>query len=164
MAKISTDGVQPQKKLFHNQWINVYPTSLTLGSIDFWKENNRTIFTFERLCRLKAKELDALSIEEITQFIAEQDIHKLQVLADSIGRNGVQVPLIIRDDGKLLDGNRRYFACHWLRMRSKSPQGLSVLQDIPVFVIRESDLSREFALRRQKRPPTLLDYITNQTF
>jgi len=147
MAKIATDEISPQKKLFHNEWINVYPTNLALDSINFWKDNNRTIFTFERLCRLKGKELEELSIEEITQFIAEQDIHKLQVLAESIGRNGVQVPLIIRDDGKLLDGNRRFFACHWLRMQNKSHQELSVLQAIPVFVIRKSDLSQELELK-----------------
>lgn len=146
---IATEEIKPQRKLFHNEWINVYPTSLPLARIEFWKENNRTIFTFERLCRLKSKEIDKLSVEEITQFIAEQDIHKLQVLAESIGRNGVQVPLIIRDDGKLLDGNRRYFACQWLYKRCKDSNEKvpSTLDDIPVFVIRKVDLSPTLELK-----------------
>src|ERR1039457_1389263 len=117
MPAIPTPDNKAQKKLFHNEWINVYPTTLPLEKINFWKENNRTSFTFERLCRLKKKTLKELSIEDITRFVAEQDIHKLQILTDSIKRNGVQVPLIIRDDGKLLDGNRRYFACEWLKMQ-----------------------------------------------
>lgn len=145
---IATDGIQPQKKLFHNERIDVYPTNLPLDKILYWPENNRTIFTFERLCRLKGKELGKLSIEEITKFIAEQDIHKLQTLADSIRRNGVQVPLIIRDDGKLLDGNRRYFACQWLKhicAERGEPEPLT-LQEIPVLVIRKADLDRSETL------------------
>ena len=146
---IATDGIKPQKKLFHNEWLDVYPTSLPLSAIEFWKENNRTIFTFERLQIEKGKKLDKLSIEEITQFIADQDIHKLEILAKSIGRNGVQVPLIIRDDGKLLDGNRRYFACQWLQMKCKERKepAPSTLLDIPAFIIRKNDLSLELELK-----------------
>ncbi len=149
MAIISTDGITPQKKLFHNEWLNVYPVNLPLSNIEFWKENNRTIFTFERLCRREKKELKDLSVEQITKFIAEQDIHKLQVLAESIGRNGVQVPLIIRDDGKLLDGNRRFFACQWLQMQCKERSLVTptTLNEIPVFVIRKDDLSLTFELK-----------------
>jgi ParB-like chromosome segregation protein Spo0J len=149
MSAIPTPNNKAQRKLFHNEWINVYPTTLPLDEIDFWKKNNRTIFTFERLCRLKGKELNKLSIEEITRFVAERDIHKLQVLADSIGRNGVQVPLIIRDDGKLLDGNRRYFACQWLKIqcaeRGKEPP--ESLSQIPVQVIRKADLKDTLELK-----------------
>lgn len=149
MALIPTPQNKAQRKLFHNEWINVYPTTLPLDEIHYWPDNNRTIFTFERLCRLKKKDLDRIPLEEITRFVAEQDIHKLQVLADSIGRNGVQVPLVIRDDGKLLDGNRRYFAGHWLKMqcveRGKPlPKSLS---QIPVQVIRKADLTDTLELK-----------------
>lgn len=149
MNAIATQGITPQKKLFHNEWLDVYPTTLPLSAIEFWKENNRTIFTFERLQIEKHKKLDKLSIEEITQFIAEQDIHKLQVLAESIKRNGVQVPLFIRDDGKLLDGNRRYFACKWLQMqcRGRNVPEPPTLLDIPVFIIKKNDLSSELELK-----------------
>jgi ParB-like chromosome segregation protein Spo0J len=149
MPAIATPDNKAQRKLFHNEWINVYPTTLPLNKIHYWPNNNRTIFTFERLCRLKKKELKKIPLEEITRFVAEQDIHKLQVLADSIGRNGVQVPLVIRDDGKLLDGNRRYFACHWLKMQCTErgkplPESLS---QIPVQVIRKADLTDTLELK-----------------
>jgi ParB-like chromosome segregation protein Spo0J len=148
MAAIPTPNGRAEKKLFHNQLINVYPTQLALEDITFWRQNNRTIFTFERLCRLKGKKLEEISIQDITQFVAEQDVHRLQELTDSIERNGVQVPLIIRDDGILLDGNRRYFACQWLKMQCAErnkipPQSLS---EIPVLVIRQADLKAESTL------------------
>ncbi len=149
MPAIATPDKYAQKKVFHNEWVNVYPTALRLDEIRFWKENNRTIFTFERLCRLKKKKLNELSIEDITRFVAEQDIHKLQVLADSIGRNGVQVPLIIRDDGKLLDGNRRYFACQWLKMQceERGKELPEFLSRIPVQIIRKADLKGTLELK-----------------
>ncbi len=146
---IATDEIKPQKKLFHNEWINVYPTDLPFRKIHFWPENNRTIFTFERLCRDSGKALAELSIEEITRFVAEQDIHKLTVLAKSIERNGVQVPLIIRDDGKLLDGNRRYFACQLLVMqyRDRKKPMPETLSEIPVWVLRKAELSQTLELK-----------------
>jgi len=149
MANIPTPDNRAKRKLFHNEWINVYPTTLSLDEIHFWPENNRTIFTFERLERLKDQKLVKISIEEITRFVAEQDIHKLEILADSIERNGVQIPLIIRDDGKLLDGNRRFFACQWLKMLfaecgEKQPDCLS---QIPVDVIRKADLKGDLELK-----------------
>lgn len=142
MQTISTEGISPQKKLFHNEKIDVYPMTLPLEKIHYWGENNRTIFTFERLIREKDTPLDKLSIEEITTFVAQQNIHKLQELADSIKRNGVQVPLIIRDDGILLDGNRRYFACQWIQIQSieQNTSIPSFLQKIPALIIRKTDL------------------------
>jgi ParB-like chromosome segregation protein Spo0J len=148
MSKIPTPDKDAQKKPFHNEWINVYPAFLSLDKIHFWDQNNRTIFTFERLTSLRGKELKDLSLDDITQFVAEQDMHKLQVLADSIERNGVQVPLIIRDDGKLLDGNRRYFACQLLKMQY-AKRGTDLpdpLLQIPVFVIRKADLDKKETL------------------
>ncbi|MGB3552814.1 MAG: ParB N-terminal domain-containing protein, partial [Candidatus Binatus sp.] len=149
MPALSTSEITPERKLFHNEWINVYPTRLPLEKIHFWKENNRTIFTLERLVREKGVSLDKIDIDEITRFVAEQDIHKLQLLADSIGRNGVQVPLVISDAGKLLDGNRRYFACEWLKMqcierKEKVPESLS---QIPAHIIRERDLNPTLELK-----------------
>jgi hypothetical protein len=149
MPKIPTPDRRAQKKLFHNEWVNVYPTTLQLDQIKYWQENNRTIFTFERLCQRDNKKLAQISLEDITRFVAEQDIHKLQVLSDSIDRNGVQVPLVIRDDGKLLDGNRRYFACQWLKMQSveRGKTIPAVLSDIPVQVIRKADLTDTLELK-----------------
>jgi hypothetical protein len=150
MPTINIDNIQPQNMLFHNEWIRVFPTYLPLESINYWRDNSRTLFTFERLCSLKGKrEIEDISIEEITTFVAEQDIHKLQALADSIERRGVLVPLIITDEGKLLDGNRRYFACQWLKMKfsERSLQLPDEISTIPVQVIRKADLTDELELK-----------------
>jgi len=143
MEQLSTAGIDPIKKIFHNEWIDVYPSTLSFEEIHYWPENNRTLFTFERLEAKSGKKLNELTLDEITEFVATEPIHDLSKLAKSISKSGVQVPLIVRDDGKLLDGNRRYFACSWLRMQAEK-NGLpfpSVLKKIPVLIIKKSDLS-----------------------
>lgn len=149
MTRIPTSKLTPEKRVFHNVVVNVYPTMLPLNKIHFWRENNRTLFSFEIFQRQMGVDLSEISIEEITKFVAEQPIHKLSALSKSIGRNGVQVPLIIRDDGKLLDGNRRYFACQWLRILSlKQKKSVpAVLNEIPVIVIRKRDITHEVELK-----------------
>lgn len=149
MALIRTSHLTPERRVFHNEHIDVYPTTLPLNKIRFWKENNRTLFSFEILQRETGQSLDELSIEEITTFIANQPVHKLTSLSKSIGRNGVQVPLIIRSDGKLLDGNRRYFACQWLKILSlkRNKEIPEVLNEIPVWIIRKNDINHEVELK-----------------
>lgn len=149
MPALSTRGLQRTRKLFHNEHVDVYPTTVHFNQIHFWPENNRTVFTLERLERERGKHLRNIDLDTVTQFIADQDIHKLQALADNIERNGVQVPLIICDDGRLLDGNRRYFACSLLRMQHQEqgkpePQALS---DIPAQIIRAGDLKGTLELK-----------------
>lgn len=149
MAAISTTGITPVKKLFNNELVDVYQTTRPLDKIHFWKDNNRTIFTFERLQKKTGKTLKELSIDEVTTFIAEQNIHKLSALSKSIEKNGVQVPLIIRDDGKLLDGNRRFFACHWVRIQyeKQKKEIPDFLFEIPVMVIRKKDIPHILELK-----------------
>lgn len=149
MKKISTENIQPEKKLFHDIFVDVYPKRMPLKDIDFWIENGRTLFTFERLCREKDKKLEDIPADEVTRYVAEQDVHKLQALSESIKRNGIQVPLIVQDDGKLLDGNRRYFASLWLGVQCKElnepfPEHLN---SVPVLIVRSSDLNPELELK-----------------
>jgi hypothetical protein len=48
--------------------------------------------------------------------------NKLVLLAEDIRVNGVRTPLVVNYQRKLLDGNRRYFACYYLL--KTAPQGV----------------------------------------
>jgi len=136
--KISTRGIQPQKQLFHNQRLDVYPTEVKFEDIVFWPENCRTILAFDILEAQNGKPLLHIPLDEISDFLAQRPDLQLIDLANSIRRNGVRVPLIVLDDGILLDGNRRYFACSYLRLdaQSKKQPRPEVLDHIPVWVIK----------------------------
>ena len=139
---ISTQGLPSKRELFHNDWITVYPTELPLSKITYWPENDRTKFTFERLERVEKKKLADISFDKVMDFVTSLPLHKLDDLSRSIQSNGVRVPLIVLDDGTLLDGNRRFFASHLLRQRAQKSK-LSepeVLKHIPVWIIKTADL------------------------
>ncbi|MCF6281585.1 MAG: hypothetical protein L3J28_05110, partial [Candidatus Polarisedimenticolaceae bacterium] len=88
MALISTSDIEPERKLFHNEWLNVYQTVLSLDQIDFWEENNRTIFTFERLLWNKGKSVRELSIDELTNYIGNYSASVNSVLTAHVQNSG----------------------------------------------------------------------------
>lgn len=142
MKKIDIKGIKPEKHIFHNEPLDVYPTKVNFEEIYFWPENYRTVLHFDLLEAQKKKPVSKLSPEEIVDFLVGRPELKLSELATSIEKNGVKVPLIILSNGLLLDGNRRYFACSYLfhRSKRKNKDIPKVLYDIPVYVIKKRDV------------------------
>lgn len=139
---ISTKGIKPEKRLFHNIKLDVYPKKISFEKIEFWRKNYRTILHIELLEAQKKKPISDLTTAEITDFLVARPELKLADLASSIEKNGVKVPLIILTNGLLLDGNRRYFACSHIFHKTKD-KGLpipEVLTEIPTFVIKMEDV------------------------
>lgn len=143
--KIDISGIAPGNKLFHNVWINVYPTVIHINQIFFWPENARNLLDFEMLTNELDKKLDVIPEREIIKFLAKQPRLKLGDLKKSISQNGVRVPLIVLDDGTLLDGNRRYFACKLIQYEEedKGRKLSKVLGEIPVDVIKSQDIDEK---------------------
>jgi hypothetical protein len=139
--KIDIKEIKSEKRLFHNIWLDVYPTKVRFEKIYFWPRNYRTVLHFDILEAQKNKSVSKLSLEEITDFLVGRPELKLEDLANSIEKNGVKVPLIILSNGLLLDGNRRYFACSYLFHKPKREgEDLSkILNYIPVHIIKEED-------------------------
>ncbi len=161
MKKINISGIKPEKKLFHNVRVNVYPKLVKFEEIHFWEENYRTILSFDLLKKqFKGKKISKIPIEQIISFIAEQKILQIPKLAESIKRNGVKVPLIILEDGTLLDGNRRYFACGYLKqkMQQKGEDRQKIIDEIPAWIIKNADVNRRLKLKILAESNFVLDY------
>ena len=141
--KIKIKRKTPIPHLFHNEWVDVYPQRVGFKDIEYWPENLRTILDFDLLEQEKGKSLKDLSLKEITEFLVRRPDLKLGKLAKSIENNGVRVPLIILENGCLLDGNRRFFACSHI-FHKTSPKDLKshVLTNIPVFIIKSKDINK----------------------
>jgi len=140
--KINTKGIEPQHRLFHNVKVDVYPKEVSFEEIQFWPENSRTVLDFDILEAQKKRAISDISLEELTDFLVDRyDLHLVE-LAESIAKNGVRVPLIIIDDGTLLDGNRRYFACSYIFHRAKRKKQAipDVLMNIPAMIIKSKDI------------------------
>lgn len=138
---INIQGIQPEPRLFHNVLIDVYRKNVTINEIHFWYQNARNILDFDDLEESTSKSIDKIDELEVIKYLAKQPKLKLSNLKKSIQNNGVRVPLIIRDDGVLLDGNRRYFACkliqYSLDLNAELPK---VLLEIPALIIRKEDI------------------------
>jgi hypothetical protein len=141
---IPTKGIKPVAKIFHNESIPVYPMTLPFSEVQFWADNARTWLAFDLL---KKKEnnraVTEIELRKVTYFLAERPEFDIPRLARSIDANGVRVPLILRDNHRLLDGNRRFFACSFLHFEAekrgqKDPGNLSI---IPTDLVRGADLT-----------------------
>ncbi len=141
LPPIDITGITAVEQWFHEEKIPVYPTEITFEQITYWPENFRTALDFELLAQEKKKPLSKLTVEEITDYLAQRKL-KLADLAASIKRNGVRVPIIVLLDGTLLDGNRRFFACAYLKKKAaeKGQPRPPVLDRIPVWVIKMEDI------------------------
>lgn len=61
--------------------------------------------------------------------------NKLLELAESIRLNGVRIPLIVTDDGRILDGNRRYFANLYLYRMTDDAKEKQNYELLPVWAL-----------------------------
>ena len=139
--KIKIKTKKPKPYLFHNEWIDVYPQKISFDNIEYWPKNLRTLLDFDLLKQEKGKDIEELSLEEVTDFLVRSPDLKLGKLAKSIEANGVRVPLVILEDGRLLDGNRRFFACsHILHKPKKEGFDPNVLTSIPALIIKTKDI------------------------
>ena len=139
---ITIEGLVPEKQLFHNEWIDVYSTYVNFENITYYPKNLRTILSFSLLEKQYQKKILTISLESITYFLADRPDLKIPELARSISKNNIRVPLIILDNGTLLDGNRRYFACAYLKFQAKKKKknAPKALKHIPVWVIKKDDI------------------------
>lgn len=140
----NSDCKQNKEQIFHNVKINVCEKNIGFSEIKFWEDNLRTILAFEVLEDEKGRDVTELELEDITMFLAKRSELELTKLSKNIANNGVRVPLIITDKGKLLDGNRRFFACSLLfhKAKKKGEQIPEVLTKIPVWVVDSSELDK----------------------
>ena len=140
--KIDAEGIPPEKQLFHDIKLNVYPRKISINEITFWPENARNLLDFTILEKDHNSDLADIDEKDIIMALAKRPEMKLADLKRSIMHNGVRVPLIIQDDGTLLDGNRRYFASKLLQYeKEKKKEALpETLKEISVWVILTKDL------------------------
>ena len=99
---------QIKQRLYNGRRIMVWEGRVKVESIAGWVENPRIELE-------KKKYLSKIGQREITQdeiftlMKNDQDV-KLKDLRDDIIKNGLREPLTLSFSGKLLDGNRRFFA------------------------------------------------------
>ena len=125
-----------KQRLYNGRKITVWEGKMKVSSIDGWVDNPR--IRLEKQKYLTQTGLRVLTQDEIFDLMKNDPEVKLQELRDDILKNGLREPLALSYKGKLLDGNRRFFAVKYalLGMLPSNPNRQD-LETVDVHVLLE---------------------------
>ena len=116
-------------RLYNGRKINVWEGKTKVASVQGWVDNPR--IELEKKKYLSRVGPHELTQDEIFDLMKNDPEVKLKELRDDILKNGLREPLALAFDGRLLDGNRRFFAVKFalegLPITSPNRQDLEVL-------------------------------------
>jgi hypothetical protein len=122
---------RPQNKLFHRRRIQVWEGEVAVDRVTGWVLNRRTELLVDDWRDEYGRDPDD---DELAELVTEDAAQRIKRLAANIARNGVRVPIILSKDGRLLDGNRRYFAVRHL-LASDKDRDRSDFRKLPAWVL-----------------------------
>jgi len=127
-------------KRFKGRLLPVVFGMVSVDKVEGWVENPRI--------KLEIKEMQLtvgtrdLTQDEIYDIMKTTRDVELAALRDDIAANGIKEPIVLSQTGRLLDGNRRYFALKYLlETLPASDPNRGDFEVIPAFVLGESTTS-----------------------
>jgi hypothetical protein len=124
---------EPELKSFHKKKMLVWSGKVNVGRVSGWVWNRRIDLFVREFQEQFGREPSSDEIYE--KMVSEDGEYQLRSLAKSIAHNGVRLPIILAADGRLLDGNRRYFATRYAI--EKHLAEVDELEDIPAWVLTD---------------------------
>ena len=124
------------QRLYHARKLQVWEGFLKIDNVMGWPDNPR-IDLVMRQFKAHVGNRD-LSQDEVFELMKHTGEVKLKELRDDILKNGLREPLVLSYTGKLLDGNRRYFAVKYALegLPMSDPRRVDV-ECVPAFVLME---------------------------
>ena len=130
-----------KQRLYNGRKLQIWEGKVKLSSISGWIDNPR-IDIAKKLYQDKVGARD-LTQDEILEIMKGDSDFKLKELRDDILKNGLRQPLTLSYTGKLLDGNRRFFAMRFaLEHLSKADPNRLDLETVDAHVLAH-DVSEE---------------------
>lgn len=125
---------KPIQRLYHGKKIQVWSCYVRLENILGWIDNPRIDFEKKRF--LDSVGQRELSQDEIFDIMKNTKEFKLKELRDDLRNKGLRTPLTLSFSGRLLDGNRRFFALRYVLegMRADDPNR-SDYETVPAYVL-----------------------------
>jgi hypothetical protein len=125
---------QTKQRLYNGRKLLVWEGRVKVASIQGWVDNPR-INLAKRTLQEKVGSRE-LSQKEVFDLMKNDPEVRLKGLRDDILKNGLREPLTLSSDGKLLDGNRRFFAVKFaLESMGLTDPNKQDLETVPVFVL-----------------------------
>lgn len=118
-----------------NLLIPIWSGKVKVDSIKGWTDNPRIRVLVAQFRNNMGRAPDQ---DDIYELMKKDEDSKLKLLRDDIMSNGVRHPVWLSKDGKLLDGNRRYFAVRYARESlTEADHRWAALQSVPAYVLTE---------------------------
>lgn len=125
-----------KQRLYNGRRIVVWEGKVKVSSIQGWVDNPR--IELEKKKFLSKVGGRALTQDEILDLMKNDPEVRLRELRDDIIKNGLREPLTLSFSGKLLDGNRRFFAVKYaLENIPQSDPNRQDLEAVEVHVLSE---------------------------
>ncbi len=138
MSKTSfmCDEPNPTSRLYNGRKLTVWQCKVDISQIEGWVDNPRIDVEKRRFqSKHGARDLTQEEIFDIMKTTAE---FKLAELRDDILKNGLREPLTLSWEGRLLDGNRRFFALKYaLESMPATDPNRQDLEKVPAYVLLE---------------------------
>ncbi len=124
------------QRLYHGRKIQVWEGRLKLDAIQGWVDNPRIDIAKKQLQDEVGNR--PLTQDEVFNLMKNDSDFKLKDLRDNIIKNGLREPIVVTFKGKLLDGNRRFFALKYaLEGLSKADPNRMDYEKIQCYVLTE---------------------------
>ncbi len=133
---LKTTKPQIKQRLYNGRKIVVWEGKVKISDIQGWVENPRIELAKKNIAsKIGMRDLTQDEIFDLMKNDAEV---KLKELRDDILKNGLREPLTLSYKGKLLDGNRRFFALKYaLEAMSATDPNRQDLESVEAFVLAE---------------------------
>jgi hypothetical protein len=158
IPKFLLDKPTPQikQRLYNGRKIMVWEGRVKVSSVKGWIDNPRIELSKKKFVDKFGER--ALTQDEIFDLMKNEPEVKLKELREDIVRNGLREPLTLSFEGKLLDGNRRYFAIKYaLEAMPVTDPNRQDLETVDTFVLSEdaTDEDEQNVLVEENFSPSL---------
>lgn len=124
----------PKQRLYNGRKLLVWEGKVKVSSVEGWVDNPRIELAKKKLLSRVGQR--QLTQDEILDLMKNDDEVKLAHLRDDIIKNGLRDPVTLSFKGKLLDGNRRFFAIKYaLESMPLTDPNRQDLESINVYVL-----------------------------
>jgi len=125
---------QIKQRLYNGRKLVVWEGRVNVAAIKGWIDNPRIELSKKSYLEQVGKR--ELTQDEISDLMKNNPEVRLKELRDDIIKNGLREPLTLSFNGKLLDGNRRFFAVKYaLESMPPTDPNRQDLESIPAFVL-----------------------------
>ena len=125
------------QKQFHGKKLMVWEGAVLTKAVKGWVGNPRLDLELKRFRDAHAGRPP--DDDEVFAIMRNTREFRLKDLADDIRINGIRQPIVVTSEGRLLDGNRRYYATRLiLETARRDEQSRADFESIPAWVLDES--------------------------